>query len=103
MKQFEIYYADLSPIGNSSADNLVIILQKNINDKTKNIICAPITSKEPKGNTHIDVITKDGKCMYIMLEHMRNMDRERLKNKIREIDQKDYQRVNNKLAEVMMI
>lgn len=102
MKQFEIYEADLSPVIGSEQGGIrpVIILQSVFNGMDR-ILCAPITSKEFNNDTHIMVNTQDGKSVYIMSEQIRNIDKERLREKIDELAKEDYQKVKDKLLKLM--
>lgn len=102
MKQFELYMADLSPVIGSEQGGIrpVIILQSAF-EGIDRILCAPITSKEFNNDTHIMVNTQDGKIVYIMSEQMRNIDKRRLRGKISELTKEDYQKVKDKLLELM--
>lgn len=102
MKQFEIYRADLRPVIESEQGGVrpVIILQFVV-DGTDRILCAPITSKEFNNETHIMVNTQDGKIVYIMSEQIRNIDKKRLREKISELVEEDYQKVKNGILKLM--
>lgn len=103
MKQFEIYYADLSTVVESEQAGIrpVIVLQNYIKDNMEIVICAPITNKIIKENVYIDVTTKDEKCVYIVLDQIKSLDKKRLISKIDELIKEDYQRVKDKYEEVI--
>lgn len=101
MKQFEIYIANLRLFGGSEAGTPIVILQNGITDNIDTVICAPITSKEVKGDIHIKVNTQDGKTVYIMAEHMRNVKIERIKDKIGELAEEERREVKNRIVELM--
>lgn len=103
MKQFEIYYADLSPIIGSEQGGVrpVIILQSQISDNMDRIFSAPITSKEFNNEANIMANTQDGKIVYIMSEQIGNIDKGRLREKIGELAEEDYQKVKDRFLKLM--
>lgn len=106
MKQFEIYMADLSPIVIGSGQGgvrPVVIIQNMITDDMDRIICAAITTKDVSDEMSIEVKTEDGKSVRILLEQIRSVDRNRLKEKVTYIAEDEFRRIKGKLTEVLAL
>lgn len=95
IKRGDIYYADLSPVVGSEQGGLrpVLIVQNDVGNRySPTVIAAAITSKLSKTKlpTHIDVpgasagLTKDS---VILLEQIRTIDKQRLKEKMGHLDE----------------
>lgn len=105
VKRGDIFFADLSPVVGSEQGGVrpVLIIQNNIGNKfSPTVIIAAITSKisKPKMPTHIGLVTKEvglEKDSVVLLEQLRTIDKQRLKDKVTHIDEKLMQRVNNAL------
>ena len=90
----DIYYADLRPVVGSEQGGVrpVLIIQNDIGNKhSPTVICAAITSKMNKAKlpTHVELNTK--RCdmirdSVILLEQLRTIDKQRLKERICHID-----------------
>ena len=94
VKRGDIYYADLSPVVGSEQGGLrpVLIVQNDVGNKySPTVIAAAITSQIGKTRlpTHIDV-TADrfglSKDSVILLEQIRTIDKQRLKEKMGHLD-----------------
>ena len=94
VKRGDIYYADLSPVIGSEQGGLrpVLIVQNDIGNKySPTVIAAAITSQRDKTNlpTHIKV-DADGcglsKDSIVLLEQIRTIDKQRLKEKMGSLD-----------------
>ena len=94
VKRGEIYYADLSPVVGSEQGGIrpVLVVQNDIGNKySPTIIAAAITSKINKAKmpTHIELsahvygLNKDS---VVLLEQIRTIDKQRLKEKIGKLD-----------------
>lgn len=94
VKRGEIYYADLSPVVGSEQGGIrpVLVVQNDIGNKySPTIIAAAITSKINKAKmpTHIELsahvygLHKDS---VVLLEQIRTIDKQRLKEKIGKLD-----------------
>ena len=94
VKRGEIYYADLSPVVGSEQGGVrpVLVVQNDVGNKySPTIIAAAITSKINKAKmpTHIELaahlygLNKDS---VILLEQIRTIDKQRLKEKIGKLD-----------------
>ena len=105
VKRGDIFFADLSPVVGSEQGGVrpVLIIQNNIGNKfSPTVIIAAITSKfsKTKMPTHIGLVAKEvglEKDSVVLLEQLRTIDKQRLKDKVTHIDEKLMQRVNNAL------
>ena len=94
VRRGDIYYADLSPVVGSEQGGIrpVLVIQNNIGNRhSPTIICAAITSKMNKAKlpTHIEISTRDYnivKNSVILLEQIRKIDKQRLKEYVCNID-----------------
>ena len=102
IRRGDIYYADLSPVVGSEQGGVrpVLVIQNNVGNKhSPTIICAAITSKRNKAKlpTHIEISTKDYKIVrnsVILLEQIRTIDKQRLKEYVCHIDGTTMQKVD---------
>ena len=105
MKRGDIYYADLRPVIGSEQGGIrpVLIIQNDIGNRhSPTIICAAITSRLNKANlpTHIELqagkydMMKDS---VILLEQLRTIDKQRLREKVCHLDEGALERVNEAL------
>ncbi|MBR7116231.1 MAG: type II toxin-antitoxin system PemK/MazF family toxin [Clostridia bacterium] len=103
IKRGDIYYADLSPVIGSEQGGLrpVLIVQNDVGNKhSPTVIAAAITSRlgKTKLPTHIDVtgvgvgLAKDS---VILLEQIRTIDKQRLKEKMGHLDEDTMKNVNS--------
>lgn len=106
VKRGDIYYADLSPVVGSEQGGLrpVLIVQNDVGNKySPTVIAAAITSQIGKTRlpTHIDV-TADrfglSKDSVILLEQIRTIDKQRLKEKMGHLDDSVMKRVNDAIG-----
>ena len=104
IKRNEIYYADLSPVQGSEQDGIrpVLIIQNDIGNKhSPTTIIAPITSIQKKAYlpTHVfmgmDILPKDS---YILLEHIRAIDKTRLRHFVGRIEAETIKKVNRAIC-----
>lgn len=105
VKRGDIFYADLSPVIGSEQGGVrpVLVVQNDIGNKySPTIICAAITSQMNKAKlpTHIEIdstkytIVRDS---VVLLEQVRTVDRQRLKEKIGHLDGNFMSRVDRAL------
>ena len=105
IKRGDIYYADLRPVVGSEQGGVrpVLIIQNDVGNKhSPTVICAAITSKMNKAKlpTHVELNTRRCamvKDSVILLEQLRTIDKQRLKEEICHIDDELQQRVNDAL------
>ncbi|HIX91396.1 MAG TPA: type II toxin-antitoxin system PemK/MazF family toxin [Firmicutes bacterium] len=106
VKRGDIYYADLSPVVGSEQGGLrpVLIVQNDVGNKySPTVIAAAITSQVGKTRlpTHIDVIADRfglAKDSVILLEQIRTIDKQRLKEKMGHLDDNVMKRVNDAIG-----
>ena len=102
VKRGELYYADLNPVVGSEQGGLrpVLILQNDIGNKySPTVIVAAITSQLTKAKipTHIMLDANNfglPKDSVVLLEQIRTLDKQRLKEHISTLSEELMQRVN---------
>lgn len=105
MRRGDIYYADLRPVIGSEQGGIrpVLIVQNDVGNRhSPTIICAAITSKMNKAKlpTHIELsagkydMVKDS---VILLEQLRTIDKQRLKDRVCHLDDEIMRQVNRGL------
>ena len=105
VRRGDIFFADLSPVVGSEQGGIrpVLIVQNDIGNKySPTIICAAITSQMNKAKlpTHIDLaghdvgLTKDS---VVLLEQIRTIDKQRLREKLCCLDDTMMRRVDRSL------
>ena len=109
-KRGDIYYADLSPVVGSEQGGMrpVLIIQNDVGNKySPTVIAAAITSKTTKTKlpTHIgleaDIGTLNGGLLrnsVVLLEQVRTIDKQRLKEKMGHLDDDVMKSVNEAIA-----
>ncbi len=107
VKRGDVFYADLSPVVGSEQGGIrpVLIIQNNIGNKhSPTVICAAITSKMNKAKlpTHVEMnSSKYGivKNSVILLEQLRTIDKQRLKELVCRTDNE----LMNKVSEALQV
>ena len=101
----DIYYADLRPVVGSEQGGVrpvLIIQNESGNRHSSTVICAAITSRQNKAKipTHVELaanrcnISKDS---IVLLEQVRTIDKQRLKEKVCHLDDDIMGNVNQAL------
>ena len=106
VKRGDIYYADLSPVVGSEQGGTrpVLIVQNDVGNKySPTVIAAAITSKKLKAKlpTHISVNADEcglSKDSVVLLEQIRTLDKQRLKERMGELDEGAMTKVDNALS-----
>lgn len=106
IKRGDIFYADLRPVVGSEQGGIrpVLIIQNDIGNKhSPTVICAAITSKMNKAKlpTHIEIDSKTYNIVrdsVILLEQLRTIDKQRLRDKICHLDNDILKQVNRALC-----
>lgn len=106
VKRGDIYYADLSPVVGSEQGGLrpVLIVQNDVGNRySPTVIAAAITSQVGKTHlpTHINVIADRfglAKDSVILLEQIRTIDKQRLKEKMGHLDDNLMKMVNDAIG-----
>ncbi|MBO4676045.1 MAG: type II toxin-antitoxin system PemK/MazF family toxin [Oscillospiraceae bacterium] len=106
VRRGDIYYADLSPVVGSEQGGMrpVLIVQNDIGNRySPTVIAAAITSQTGKAKlpTHISLggqscgLTKDS---IILLEQIRTIDKQRLRERMGKLDEAMMSRVDSAIA-----
>lgn len=101
----DIYYADLRPVVGSEQGGVrpVLIIQNDVGNRhSPTVICAAITSKMNKAKlpTHVELeagkydLVKDS---VVLLEQLRTIDKQRLRDKICRLDSEILKKVDRAL------
>ena len=106
IRRGDIYYADLSPVVGSEQGGIrpVLVIQNNMGNRhSPTVICAAITSKLNKAKlpTHIEISTRDYKIVknsVILLEQIRTIDKQRLREYVCHIDPVMMKRVDEAIC-----
>ncbi len=105
IRRGDIFYADLRPVIGREQGGIrpVLIIQNDVGNRhSPTVICAAITSKMNKAKlpTHIEIdassydIVRDS---VILLEQLRTIDKQRLKDKVCHLDERILSQVNRAL------
>src|SRR5574344_597158 len=105
IRRGELYYADLSPVIGSEQGGVrpVLIVQNDIGNKySPTVIAAAITSQRFKTRlpTHISVNADEcglSKDSVVLLEQIRTLDKQRLKEKMGNLPGDDMDRIDRAL------
>ena len=105
VRRGDIYFADLSPVVGSEQGGVrpVLIVQNDVGNRhSPTVICAAVTSQMNKAKlpTHIALSATEyalPKDSVILLEQIRTIDKQRLKEKVCHLDDAMMQRVNHAL------
>lgn len=105
IRRGDIYYADLRPVVGSEQGGVrpVLVVQNDVGNKhSPTVICAAITSKMNKAKlpTHVELCAGQSDMVrdsVILLEQLRTIDKQRLREKICHIDEEMQEKVNTAL------
>ena len=105
VRRGDIYYADLSPVVGSEQGGIrpVLIIQNDVGTRhSPTVICAAITSRMNKAKlpTHVELDVR--KCQIvknsvILLEQIRTIDKQRLKDMVCHLDKGIMNKVDEAL------
>ncbi len=106
IKRGDIYYADLSPVVGSEQGGVrpVLIVQNDVGNKySPTVIAAAITSRQEKASlpTHIHVDAVSGglaKDSVVLLEQIRTLDKQRLKERMGCLDDSSMGKVDEAIS-----
>lgn len=101
----DIYYADLRPVIGSEQGGVrpVLIIQNEAGNKySSTVICAAITSRQNKAKipTHVELAANKcniAKDSVVLLEQVRTIDKQRLREKVCHLDDEIMGTVNKAL------
>lgn len=88
VERFEVYFIDLNPTIGSEINKIrpcVIISPNEMNNALNTVIIAPLTSTIKKYPMRVNC-SVDGKNGQVTLDHLRSIDKKRLKKKIEILD-----------------
>ena len=102
----DIFYADLSPVVGSEQGGIrpVLIVQNDVGNKySPTVIAAAITSRMTKNRlpTHLEVDATEyglAKDSIILLEQIRTLDKQRLRERMGHLDENSMTSVNKALS-----
>lgn len=105
IRRGDVYYADLRPVLGSEQGGIrpVLVIQNNTGNRhSPTVIVAAITSKMNKAKlpTHVELSTRRCEIVrdsVILLEQLRTIDKQRLREKICHLDEGALKRVNEAL------
>ncbi|MDP4119727.1 MAG: type II toxin-antitoxin system PemK/MazF family toxin [Bacillota bacterium] len=106
IKRGDIFYADLSPVVGSEQGGVrpVLIIQNDVGNRfSPTVIAAAITSQQAKANlpTHIQISSDNSglaKNSVVLLEQVRTIDKQRLKEKMGTVDENSMGRVDTAIS-----
>ncbi len=106
IRRGDIYYADLSPVVGSEQGGMrpVLIVQNDVGNRySPTVIAAAITSQINKARlpTHIELGAQSyglSKDSVVLLEQIRTIDKQRLKERMGTLDDSLMNRVDNAIA-----
>ncbi|MBQ7875278.1 MAG: type II toxin-antitoxin system PemK/MazF family toxin [Oscillospiraceae bacterium] len=106
VKRGDIYYADLSPVVGSEQGGIrpVLIVQNDVGNRySPTVIAAAITSQKDKTKlpTHIAVSSQNcglAKDSIVLLEQIRTIDKQRLKEHMGRLDEGSMNRIDEALS-----
>lgn len=105
IRRGDIYYADLRPVVGSEQGGVrpVLVIQNDTGNRhSPTVIVAAITSKMNKAKlpTHVELSARQCQIVrdsVILLEQLRTIDKQRLRDKVCHLDGKILERVNEAL------
>ncbi|MCI8375341.1 MAG: type II toxin-antitoxin system PemK/MazF family toxin [Lachnospiraceae bacterium] len=105
IRRGDIYYADLRPVVGSEQGGIrpVLVIQNDTGNRhSPTVIVAAITSKMNKAKlpTHVELSTRQCQIVkdsVILLEQLRTIDKQRLRDKVCHLDEGLLRKVNEAL------
>ena len=104
IRRGDIYYADLSPVVGSEQGGVrpVLVIQNDVGNRhSPTVICAAITSRMNKAKlpTHVEIV----KDSVVLLEQIRTIDKQRLKDYVCRVDKELMRKVDEALCVSLML
>ena len=111
IKRGDIYYADLSPVVGSEQGGVrpVLVIQNDVGNRhSPTVICAAITSRMNKAKlpTHVEIDAKRDRIVkdsVVLLEQIRTIDKQRLKDYVGRADKELMRKVDEALCGSLML
>ena len=109
IRRGDIFYADLRPVVGSEQGGVrpVLIIQNDVGNRhSPTVICAAITSRMNKAKlpTHVELKARNRSLVrdsVILLEQVRTIDKQRLREKICHIDGEMMRRVDEAMRIIL--
>ena len=106
IRRGDIFYADLRPVVGSEQGGVrpVLIIQNDVGNRhSPTVICAAITSRMNKAKlpTHVELKARNRSLVrdsVILLEQVRTIDKQRLREKVCHLDTEIMEAVNQSLC-----
>lgn len=95
VKRFEVYFIDLNPTVGSEINKIrpcVIISPNEMNNALNTVIIAPLTSTIKAYPMRVNCKV-DGKKGQVALDHLRSIDKRRLKAKLTTLDKQTQEKI----------
>lgn len=105
IKQYEVYWVDLNPAKGAEINKVrpcVVISPPEMNLHLQTIIIAPLTNRGRDGYPTRVKLTKNIISGWIVLDQIRAIDKNRLKNKIASLNKNDVAAVKAILQEMLV-
>lgn len=104
INQYEIFWVNLDPTIGHEIKKIrpcVIISPDEMNNNIDTVIIAPITSKSKNYPTRLKISLekKDG---WIVLDQIRTIDKQRLKDKLGKLEESETLKIKNVLKEMLV-
>ena len=111
VRRGDIYYADLSPVVGSEQGGVrpVLVIQNDVGNRhSPTVICAAITSRMNKAKlpTHVEIDAKRYRIVkdsVVLLEQIRTIDKQRLKDYVCRVDKELMRKVDEALCVSLML
>ena len=111
IRRGDIYYADLRPVVGSEQGGVrpVLIIQNDVGNRhSPTVICAAITSRMNKAKlpTHVEIDAKRYRIVkdsVVLLEQIRTIDKQRLKDYVCRVDKELMRKVDEALCVSLML
>lgn len=111
IRRGDIYYAGLSPVVGSEQGGVrpVLVIQNDVGNRhSPTVICAAITSRMNKAKlpTHVEIDAKRYRIVkdsVVLLEQIRTIDKQRLKDYVCRVDKELMRKVDEALCVSLML
>lgn len=106
IEQYEIYWVDLNPTRGAEINKVrpcVVISPPEMNEHLLTVIIAPVTNRGRDGYpTRVKITTENSISGWMVLEQIRAIDKNRLKNKIALLNHQDISAVKAIIQEMLV-
>lgn len=105
IEQYEVYWVDLNPTKGAEINKVrpcVVISPPEMNIHLRTVIVAPVTSRGPDGYPTRVKLTESNISGWIVLDQIRAIDKNRLRDKIASLNENDITAVKAILQEMLV-